>query len=31
MPLSTVLWVVVPPAVFILAAVVFFIRTRERS
>jgi len=31
MPASTVLWVVVPPAVLLVLTIVFYIRTRERS
>jgi hypothetical protein len=31
MPASTLLWFFVPPAVLLASAVVFYIRTRERS
>lgn len=31
MPGSTILWVVVPPAVLLAATVVFFLRSKERS
>lgn len=31
MPPSTVFWVVVPPAILLVIAVAYFVRTREKS
>jgi len=31
MPTSTVFWVVVPPIALVIFAIIFFVRTRERS